>query len=121
MARYMVATHAATITRDWLCGHCHAFGRVSVDAEGEGEKRLWFSRAAAADVAHERAAVALERDADRIIALVRCPKCRARASGATLATLWHGLGDFAAAFVCSVFIGVLAVSYIGSSFVGAVL
>jgi hypothetical protein len=93
VARYLVATHTATLTRDWLCKHCHAHGQAIVQARGRGERRLWFSRASAADGAHQEAAVALDADADRIAALIRCPHCRHRRPGAALATAWRILPD----------------------------
>jgi hypothetical protein len=107
MARYLVATHRSTETRDWLCAHCHASGHTTVEARGHGKKRLWFSRGAAADIAHELAAVDLERDADRIVALIRCPKCRERAPRAVLATLWYGLGDLWLACIGAFFAAIL--------------
>ena len=109
MARYLVATHRSAETRDWLCAYCHASGLATVEARGHGKKRLWFSRSAAADVAHEYAALDLERDADRIVALIRCPKCRERAPRAVLATLWYGLGDLwpacSGAFFAAILVG----------------
>jgi hypothetical protein len=103
MARYMIATHRAPVERDWLCRHCNAFGVVTVDAIGNAEKRIWFSKTSAAEAAHDLAAEALQADADRVIALVRCPTCRHRPSG-LFATLWHGVRDLAIA----AFVGVVA-------------
>ncbi|HEX3474527.1 MAG TPA: hypothetical protein VHT91_05770 [Kofleriaceae bacterium] len=37
---------------------------------------MWFSRVGAADRAHGAADEALERDAERIRGLIRCPKCQ---------------------------------------------
>jgi hypothetical protein len=99
MARYLIATHRAALTRDWRCARCNVHGQVIVQACGKGEKRLWFSRSAAAEVAHDRATAALERDGDRIAALVRCPQCHARAPGASVATVWHGLGNLVSALL----------------------
>ncbi len=93
MARYLVATHHASLTRDWLCKHCHGYGHATVRAKGRAEHRLWFSRDAAAEKAHADAAAALESDADRIVSLIRCPLCGRRAPGAALATAWKILPD----------------------------
>jgi hypothetical protein len=103
MGRYIVATHRADITRDWLCARCNAYGVTTVSAVGQGEKRLWFSRSAAADVAHDHAAADLEHDADRIVSLVPCPKCRSRAPGAVARTLLHGILGLWPAVMVSVF------------------
>jgi hypothetical protein len=116
MARYLVATHRATLKRDWLCKHCQAFGHATVSARGSSEKRLWFSRDAAASAAHERAAIALDRDADRIVSLIRCPTCRKRALGAALATLWHGLGDLPTAVVGAAVVGAVVAGYVATWF-----
>jgi hypothetical protein len=106
MARYLVATHRATLVRDFLCKQCSAYGHATVEAVGKAEKRVWFSRANAADAAHDLAAEDLVADANRIVSLVRCPKCRSRAPGAALATLLHGFGDFATAIGGGLFAGI---------------
>lgn len=111
MARYLVATHTSVATHDWLCSRCHAAGHVTVKARGRSERRVWLSEQKAGDGAHQGAADALEKDAIRICALVRCPSCRRRAPHAAIATAWHGLLDLWPAFC----VGLLAV------FVGAEL
>jgi hypothetical protein len=118
MSTHLVATHESTETRDWLCAHCHAFGHVTVHARGEGERRIWFSRNTAADGAHADASVALERDAQRICALIRCPSCGRRSSGAVAATLWYGLKDLGVAITSSVTLGVIVWAATDSSLLG---
>jgi len=75
----VIATHEATVKRDWLCRHCSNWGHATVRARGEGQRHVWLSRATAADRAHDAAAEALERDAERIRGLIRCPRCLRRA------------------------------------------
>src|SRR4249919_1558480 len=107
MGRSIVATHHAVLNRDWLCQHCHAYGRVTVSAKGTGERRVLWSRDDAEDAAHADAASSLQADVDRIVALVRCPACRERAPGAVLATLCFVLPDLAIAIVCGVMATIL--------------
>jgi hypothetical protein len=71
----VIATHEATVRRDWLCRHCSHWGHATVRARGKGERRVWLSRATAADRAHEAASEAPER----IRGLIRCPRCQRRA------------------------------------------
>lgn len=97
MARYLVATHTSVATHDWLCSHCHAAGHVTVKARGESRARVWLSEQRAGEGAHRGAAVALEEDAIRICALVRCPSCHRRAPYAAIATAWHGIPDLVTA------------------------
>jgi hypothetical protein len=78
----VIATHEATLRRDWLCRHCSNWGHATVRARGQADKRVWLSRARAADRAHELAEEALERDAERIRGLIACPACQRRAPGA---------------------------------------
>lgn len=111
MARYLVATHTSVATHDWLCSHCHAAGHVTVKARGESRARVWLSEQRAGDGAHRGAAVALEEDAIRICALVRCPSCHRRAPYAASATAWHGIPDLVTALLAGlgvVMVGAMA-------------
>jgi hypothetical protein len=121
MARYLVATHEATQTHDWLCSHCHAAGHATVHARGEGERRLWFSRDTAAEVAHDRAAADLERDARRICSLIPCPSCGRRAPGAVLATGWYGFKDLAVAVFAGAIVGILTAGFLHTPLLASVL
>lgn len=78
----VIATHEATVRRDWLCRQCNHWGHATVRARGQSDKQVWWSRAAAADRAREAAEEALERDAERIRGLIRCPRCHRRAPNA---------------------------------------
>ena len=120
MARYIVATHRAVVVRDWLCRGCEAYGQVAVDAKGHGRKRVWFSRDAATDVAHERAAADLQEDADHIVRLVRCPKCCARGPHASLAITLRALADVALGAFLGAVVGAIVDDVTSSMTLGVV-
>lgn len=69
--------------RYFTCSHCGASGEVAFGAEGEGG---WFRDRLIDDGirsrVERRAEVELRTDADRTQALIRCPTCGRRASGA---------------------------------------
>lgn len=90
----MAVDHKVTLTRaverTFTCPRCGAHGEAAFNAIGEGG---WARESALADLfntdsAEERsaqdAASALLLDADRIVALIRCPHCKQRAPRALL-------------------------------------
>lgn len=75
-------TREETLERTWACERCGAGGFVVLRAVGEsGWKQVWWSRDAAEDAAHEDAKWAVQRDADRMLGMIRCPTCHLRAKG----------------------------------------
>jgi hypothetical protein len=75
-------TREEHVERTWVCERCGAGGHVVLHAIGDsGWKEVWFSRDEAEDAAHEDARWAVQRDAERMLGMVRCPSCRMRARG----------------------------------------
>lgn len=75
-------TREETVERNWACARCEARGVVQLRAVGEsGWKQVWWSREAAEERAAEDAGWAVQRDADRMLGMIRCPSCRQRARG----------------------------------------
>jgi hypothetical protein len=75
-------TREETLERNWECARCGAHGHVVMRAVGEsGWKQVWWSREAAEDAAREDAGWAVQRDADRMLGMIKCPSCKHRAKG----------------------------------------
>ncbi|HEY4180432.1 MAG TPA: hypothetical protein VGM90_26495 [Kofleriaceae bacterium] len=120
MARYVSATHRGTLARDFLCGKCHTSGTTTVDAVGTAKKRVWISRDAAADRAHDDAAESLQRDGDRIVRLIRCPKCHERGES-LLVSLWHLFIELVVALGAGAVVGGLVLAAVHSLLLSAAL
>ena len=94
--------------RYFNCNSCGARGEVSFDAIGVGWQRRnmwqmlimplwWWRRAGNGPRADEQAAEDLMADAERTLALVKCPTCGKRSSGSVLwatsrVVAWVGFG-----------------------------
>ena len=120
MADQHIATHESTEAQDWSCAHCQTHGNVVIHARGVGSRQVWLSDEKAEHGAHEDAAVALQRDAQRILALVKCPSCNRRAPGALVATLWHGLKDLLIAITTGATVGFITWAVTSSTKLGIV-
>lgn len=101
-------TRHETVERTWECARCDAHGVVVLRAVGEsGWKQVWLSRDDAEAEATEDARWAVQRDAERMLGMIRCPTCRLRARGvyawAALRNIIPvGIGLFTAAIVALV-------------------
>jgi cytochrome c-type biogenesis protein CcmH/NrfF len=120
MARYIRATHRAAVPRDYLCTACNAYGTTVVGAVGSARKRVWISEDAAASAAHDLAAAKLQADADRIVALIRCPRCGERGQS-TLASVWHWSVEVVVGLSAGGFLGGIAVVEAHSWLLGSLL
>ncbi|HUQ05817.1 MAG TPA: hypothetical protein VM261_25120 [Kofleriaceae bacterium] len=95
-------TREETVERNWECARCDAHGVVVMRAVGDsGWKQVWFDRDEAEASAQEDARWAVQRDADRMLGIIRCPSCRRRARGAYA---WAAIRNIPGFFV-GLFIG----------------
>jgi hypothetical protein len=82
-------TRTETGQHAWECAHCRAHGVVTLRTVGEsGWKRVWISERRAEQRAMNDAIVDVQRDAERILGMIRCPKCKERAPRARF---WTGV------------------------------
>ena len=81
MGEQVQVTRTETRQHAWECVRCRAHGLVTLRAVGEsGWKRVgYFNPQKAEARAYNDAAVAVQRDAERIMEMIRCPKCLQRA------------------------------------------
>ncbi len=105
VAQEYLATRRERALRLFRCERCGARGEVSFGAVGiSGWHREGLLNDTAVLDAGAEAEVELRRDAERVLAFVRCPTCQRRAPGAVFwagvrVALWGGLGVGIAAVV----------------------
>jgi hypothetical protein len=107
-------TRAETLERNWECARCDAHGVVVLRAEGDsGWKRVWWDRDEAEAAAHDDARWAVQRDADRILGMIRCPSCRHRARGVYFWAVVRNLPGFFVGMFMGLTLATLSVLFAG--------
>jgi hypothetical protein len=110
-------TRKELVERRWECPHCKSYGVVMMRAHGESGWRrigLFQDRDAVEADAADDASWSVQRDAERMMAMIECPVCKQRAPRVMFWSVVRTVWPVLASMVTSAVIWVLLYFWIGA-------